>query len=89
MCREAEKTKLLIVNEKQKVIEKEAETERKKAVIGKMLSATVEIFARHFSIARKLKVVYLITLAKQNIDNFNFLTWKVTPANKLISFKLQ
>nr|CAB3243517.1 erlin-1 [Phallusia mammillata] len=30
---EAEKTKLLIVNEKQKVIEKEAETERKKAVI--------------------------------------------------------
>ncbi|XP_002127010.2 erlin-1 [Ciona intestinalis] len=30
---ESEKTKLLIVNEKQKVIEKEAETERKKAVI--------------------------------------------------------
>uniref|UniRef100_H2ZMP6 Band 7 domain-containing protein n=1 Tax=Ciona savignyi TaxID=51511 RepID=H2ZMP6_CIOSA len=30
---EAEKTKLLIVNEKQKVIEKEAETERKKAII--------------------------------------------------------
>ncbi|CAK8671795.1 erlin-2-B-like [Clavelina lepadiformis] len=30
---EAEKTRLLIVNEKQKVVEKEAETERKKAVI--------------------------------------------------------
>jgi hypothetical protein len=32
--REAEKTKLLISIQKQKVIEKEAETERKKAVIG-------------------------------------------------------
>ena len=33
-CREAEKTKLLIAAQKQKVIEKEAETERKRAVIG-------------------------------------------------------
>ena len=33
--REAEKTKLLISAQKQKVVEKEAETERKKAVIGK------------------------------------------------------
>ena len=33
MCREAERTKLLIATEKQKVIEKEAETERKRAVI--------------------------------------------------------
>ena len=33
-CREAEKTKLMIAVQKQKVIEKEAETERKKAVIG-------------------------------------------------------
>ena len=32
--REAEKTKLLISQEKQKVVEKEAETDRKKAVIG-------------------------------------------------------
>ena len=32
--REAEKTKLMIAAQKQKVIEKEAETERKKAVIG-------------------------------------------------------
>ena len=32
--REAEKTKLLIAVQKQKVIEKEADTERKKAVIG-------------------------------------------------------
>ena len=32
--REAEKTKLLISIQKQKVVEKEAETERKKAVIG-------------------------------------------------------
>ena len=35
MYREGEKTKLLISAQKQKVIEKEAETERKKAVIGK------------------------------------------------------
>ena len=34
LFREGEKTKLLIAKEKQKVIEKEAETERKKAVIG-------------------------------------------------------
>ncbi len=33
--REAEKTKLMIASQKQKVVEKEAETERKKAVIGK------------------------------------------------------
>lgn len=32
--REAEKTKLLISQQKQKVVEKEAETDRKKAVIG-------------------------------------------------------
>lgn len=32
--REAEKTKLLIAAQKQKVVEKEAETERKRAVIG-------------------------------------------------------
>ena len=34
MCREAEKTKLMIAAQRQKVVEKEAETERKKAVIG-------------------------------------------------------
>jgi len=35
ITREGEKTKLLIAQQKQKVVEKEAETERKKAVIGK------------------------------------------------------
>lgn len=34
--REAEKTKLLIAQQKQKVVEKEAETDRKRAVIGKL-----------------------------------------------------
>lgn len=34
VSREAEKTKLLITNQHQKVVEKEAETERKKAIIG-------------------------------------------------------
>jgi len=34
MYREAEKTKLLISSERQKVVEKEAETERKRAIIG-------------------------------------------------------
>lgn len=33
--REAEKTKLLVAIQHQKVVEKEAETERKKAVIGR------------------------------------------------------
>lgn len=33
--REAEKTRLLITSQTQKVVEKEAETERKKAIIGK------------------------------------------------------
>ena len=35
--REAEKTKLLIAQQKQRVVEKEAETDRKRAVIGKIL----------------------------------------------------
>lgn len=35
VAREAEKTKLLIAQQKQKVVEKEAETERKRAIIGK------------------------------------------------------
>ena len=34
--REAEKTKLLIAQQRQKLVEKEAETERKKAVIGRL-----------------------------------------------------
>ncbi len=34
--REAEKTKLMISSQKQKVVEKEAETDRKKAVIGEL-----------------------------------------------------
>ena len=34
--REQEKTKLLIAVQRQKVVEKEAETERKRAVIGKI-----------------------------------------------------
>lgn len=33
LIREAEKTKLLIAEQRQKVIEKEAETERKRAII--------------------------------------------------------
>lgn len=32
-CREAEKTKLLIAEQKQRLVEKEAETERKRALI--------------------------------------------------------
>jgi len=41
VSREAEKTKLLIAVQKQKVIEKEAETERKKAIIGELLLVIV------------------------------------------------
>ena len=32
--REAEKTKVMIAKERQKVVEKEAETDRKRAIIG-------------------------------------------------------
>ena len=39
VCREGEKTKLLISQQKQKVVEKEAETDRKKAVIGEYLTS--------------------------------------------------
>lgn len=39
LTRESEKTKLLIAAQKQKVVEKEAETERKKALIGLYISA--------------------------------------------------
>lgn len=39
LCREAEKTRLLITSQTQKVVEKEAETERKKAIIGKFVTA--------------------------------------------------
>lgn len=41
VCREAEKTRLLITVQTQKVVEKEAETERKKAIIGKCGGFTV------------------------------------------------
>jgi hypothetical protein len=37
VLRESEKTKLLISQQTQKVVEKEAETERLKAVIGEIL----------------------------------------------------
>lgn len=36
--REAEKTRLLITAQTQKVVEKEAETERKKAIIGMFIT---------------------------------------------------
>ena len=44
MCcyREAEKTKLLITAQKQKVVEKEVETERKKAVIGRLITQKLQ-----------------------------------------------
>ena len=41
LYREAERTKLLIATEKQKVIEKEAETERKRAIIEAKKQAEV------------------------------------------------
>jgi hypothetical protein len=39
--REAEKTKLLISQQRQRVVEKEAETDRKRAVIGKTILSNV------------------------------------------------
>ena len=45
MCREGEKTRLLVTVQTQKVVEKEAETERKKAVIGNV--ATLHLISIH------------------------------------------
>lgn len=42
VCRESEKTKLLISQQTQKVVEKEAETERIKALIGKKEKVTLQ-----------------------------------------------
>lgn len=43
-CRESEKTKLLISQQTQKVVEKEAETERIKAVIGRKENLSALMF---------------------------------------------
>ena len=56
--RESEKTKLLIVSEKQKVVEKEAETERKKAVIGNIIDANDVIPDKYTSFWKLLIVIY-------------------------------
>lgn len=52
ISREGEKTKLMITAERQKVVEKEAETERKKALIGeKQLSLLPHIWVYlHYSL---------------------------------------
>ena len=54
--REGEKTKLLIAQQKQKVIEKEAETDRKKAVIGK-LSVHIRLYFPIFPVNRQKKLI--------------------------------
>jgi len=46
-CREAEKTKLLIAAQKQKVVEKETETERKRAVIGHITHIHIKFINTH------------------------------------------
>lgn len=46
LLREAEKTKLLIAVQKQRVIEKEAETERKKAVIGQHIKKLTSLLKK-------------------------------------------
>ena len=43
---EAEKTKLLIAEQRQRVVEKEAETERRRAVIGRLLYMYIYIFRK-------------------------------------------
>ena len=62
LYREAEKTKLLISAQKQKVVEKEAETERKKAVIGELffliLSCMVIGFCRILATLSRMISLY-------------------------------
>lgn len=60
VCREAEKTRLLITSQTQKVVEKEAETERKKAIIGKF----------HVVV---LSVMQSVTLHDRQVSLFQFL----------------
>jgi hypothetical protein len=54
--REAEKTKLLIAAQKQKVVEKEAETERKKAVIGTWIYLNVSKYMFYIHLSCSLSV---------------------------------
>ncbi len=62
-CREAEKTKLLVAIQHQRVVEKEAETERKKAVIGACVCVSVRI--RRFAEAEKVAQVATIHYEQQ------------------------
>lgn len=50
VCRESEKTKLLISQQTQKVVEKEAETERIKAVIGENGNQTINCSGAFFTL---------------------------------------
>ena len=59
---EAEKTKLLIAHEKQRVVEKEAETERRRAVIGKVVISIIVKFANTRFIILSLISVIIIAL---------------------------
>lgn len=45
--REAEKTRLLITTQTQRIVEKEAETERKRAIIGKSALLLCGTFVQH------------------------------------------
>ena len=58
--REAEKTKLLIFQARQKVVEKEAETERKKAIIGKLLISFTYTISTLTNFSKKEKKKKLI-----------------------------
>lgn len=69
---EAEKTKLLIVGEHQKVVEKDAETERKKAVIEAEKEAQVAKIHYEQKVMEKesIKKMSIIEggLAKRNVN---------------------
>lgn len=62
LYREAEKTKLLIAEQRQKVIEKEAETERKRAIIDAEKQAQISKieFEQKFMEKESIKQISLI-----------------------------
>lgn len=75
LIREAEKTKLLIAEQRQKVIEKEAETERKKAIIDAEKQAQISKIEFEQKVMEKesLKQISLIESINLFIPYNNFI----------------
>lgn len=69
--REAEKTKLLIAEQRQKVIEKEAETERKRAIIEAEKQAQVSKIEFEQKILEKESIKQISVIEGIHFNKFN------------------